>query len=56
MEMGEKVVLAPRILKVEAIHHEIGAIDPFDVLNLLCHVCICAEGAVQILGKVQRLA
>ena len=32
MEVGEKVVLAPCILEVEAVHHEIGAIDPFQVL------------------------
>ena len=32
MEMREKVVLASCILEVETVNHEIGAIDPFQVL------------------------
>ena len=37
MEVGEEVVLAARILEVEAINHEVGTIYPLDVLHLLRH-------------------
>ena len=38
--MGEKVVLALGVLEVEAIHHEVCVMNPFDVLNLLCHFAV----------------
>ena len=43
MEMCKEVILAACILKVESINHKIGAIDPFYVLDLLCHLSDSAE-------------
>lgn len=42
MEVSKEVVLALGTLKVEPINHEVCAIYPLDVLDLLCHVCILA--------------
>ena len=40
VKVGEKVVLALGVLEVEAVHHEVCAMDPLDVLNLLCHFAV----------------
>ena len=48
MKMGEKVILAPRVLEVESINHEVGAIDPFQMLNLLCHFAAVAVTNVEL--------
>lgn len=42
MEVSEEVVLALGTLEVEPINHEVCAVYPLDVLNLLCHACIFA--------------
>ena len=47
VEVGQKVVLALGALKVEPVHHEIGAVDPLDVLNLLRHVSCSTEDAAE---------
>ena len=39
MEMGQEVVLASSTLEIEAVNHKVGALNPFDVLNLLSHIC-----------------
>lgn len=44
--MGQKVVLAFGALEVETVHHEVGAIDPLDVLNLLRHASCSTEYAL----------
>ena len=37
MEVGEEVLGAAGVLKPETVHHEGRPLDPFQVLQLLCH-------------------